>query len=96
LQPRSAGITDHERFVVSAAPAEPAREPVPVPPVVSTGRNGYGCIAELLEPIDRAYSKIDEGMEQLNEALDRLTETVRQMRPSEEMSGGDRAAGEAR
>jgi hypothetical protein len=90
------GIPDHERIVVPVAPAENPREPAPAVTPAGSGRNGFGRIAELLEPIDRAYSEIDEGMEQLNEALDRLTEAVRQLRPAEEGSSGDRSVGEPR
>ncbi|MBI4305598.1 MAG: hypothetical protein HY678_04700 [Chloroflexi bacterium] len=76
------GISESERLTASIAPPEASREPAIVAPISPGQRDAYGRIAELLEPIDRAYSKIDEGMEQLNEALDRLAELARQLRPS--------------
>ena len=78
------GIPEPERIAPTPGPVEPAREPATPAPLLTGQRDAYARVVDLMEPIDRAYSKIDEGMEQLNEVLDRLAELVRQFRPAEE------------
>jgi hypothetical protein len=78
------GIPEPERLAAMPIHPETVREPLAVPALAPGQRDAYSRLTELLDPIDRAYSKIDEGMEQLNEALDRMTEIVRQARPVDE------------
>ena len=78
------GIPEAERISAVTGRIESAREQGSLLPVTGVHRDTYSRMVELMEPVDRAYSKIDEGMEQLNEALDKLAEAVRQSRPVDE------------